>query len=97
MENLLAGRRGTAPAYPVYISELGTEECRIVQDYCLAVRSALTDDGQPPLCASGLRLHDRLSAVATSLQRAVETAQKGGITGVWRSRWSGSSGPSNVA
>jgi hypothetical protein len=77
MENLLAGRRGTAPACPVYISELGDEEYHIVQDYCLAVRSALTDDGQPPLCASGLRLHDRLSAIAASLQSGVEAAHQG--------------------
>jgi hypothetical protein len=38
--------------------------------YCSAVRSALTDDGRPPLAASGLKLHERLSAVADSLGRA---------------------------
>ncbi len=32
-----------------------------VQGYCLAVRSALTDDGRPPLEASGLKLHSRLT------------------------------------
>jgi hypothetical protein len=37
--------------------------------YCDAVRSALTDDGRPPLEASGLRLQQRLSAVAASLDR----------------------------
>jgi hypothetical protein len=47
----------------------------VVQGYCAAVRSALTDDGRPPLEASGLKLHGRLTAVAASLQRA---AQKGG-------------------
>src|SRR5918998_780648 len=36
---------------------------------CLAVRSALTDDGRPPLCASGLKLHKRLTAVAESIER----------------------------
>src|SRR5436309_3621879 len=35
------------------------EEAQAVRDYCLAVRSALTDDGYPPLCASGLRLQER--------------------------------------
>ena len=37
-----------------------------------AVRSALTDDGRPPLEASGLRLQERLSAVAASLDRVAE-------------------------
>src|SRR3954463_9861522 len=35
----------------------------VVQGYCAAVRSALTDDGRPPLAASGLRLEERLTAV----------------------------------
>jgi hypothetical protein len=30
------------------------------------VRAALTDDGLPPLAASGLKLHDRLSDIAAS-------------------------------
>ena len=37
-------------------------------------RSALTDDGRPPLEASGLKLRQRLAAVSASLGRA---AQKG--------------------
>ncbi len=37
--------------------------------YCAAVRSAVTDDGRPPLEASGLKLADRLTAVAASLDR----------------------------
>jgi Transposase, Mutator family len=37
--------------------------------YCLAVRAALTDDGRPPLSGAGLRLHDRLQAIAASLDR----------------------------
>ena len=45
-------------------------EAEVVRGYCSAVRSALTDDGRPPLDASGLKLHDRLSAVAGSLARA---------------------------
>ena len=47
----------------------------VTRGYCLAVRSALTDDGRPPLCASGLKLHDRLSAIEASLGRL---AEKGG-------------------
>jgi hypothetical protein len=50
-------------------------EAQIVQGYCAAVRSALTDDGRPPLEAAGLRLHDRLEAIEASLGRIEE---KGG-------------------
>src|SRR5262245_33564600 len=42
-------------------------ESEIVRGYCAAVRAALTDDGLPPLAASGLKLHDRLSRIAASL------------------------------
>jgi hypothetical protein len=42
--------------------------------YCLAVRSALTDDGRPPLCAAGLRLYDRLQAIDASIRRVAEPA-----------------------
>src|SRR3954471_18339559 len=44
-------------------------EARDIRGYCAAVRSALTDDGRPPLKASGLKLVDRLTAVAASLDR----------------------------
>jgi hypothetical protein len=44
-------------------------EAEAVRGYCAAVRSALTDDGRPPLEASGLKLADRLTKVATSLDR----------------------------
>jgi hypothetical protein len=44
-------------------------EAEIIRGYCSAVRSALTDDGRPPLAASGLKLHDRLSATLASLER----------------------------
>jgi hypothetical protein len=44
-------------------------EAEGIKGYCSAVRSALTDDGRPPLEASGLKLHDRLQAVARSLDR----------------------------
>jgi hypothetical protein len=48
---------------------------RIIHDYYQAVRSAITDDGRPPLRASGLRLHHRLTAIARSLARV---SKKGG-------------------
>jgi len=45
------------------------EEGEAVRGYCAAVRAALTDDGRPPLVASGLRLHERLEQIAASLDR----------------------------
>jgi hypothetical protein len=42
----------------------------VMRGYCAAVRSALTDDARPPLIASGLKLHDRLEAIAGSLERS---------------------------
>jgi len=47
-------------------------EAEAVRAYCLAVRSALTDDGRPPLCASGLKLHDRLQAIHASIGQVAE-------------------------
>ena len=47
-------------------------EAEAVRGYCAAVRSAITDDGRPPLAASGLRLKARLEAVADSLDRVTE-------------------------
>jgi hypothetical protein len=50
-------------------------EAEVILGYCSAVRSALTDDGRPPLDACGLKLRDRLTAVSASLGRV---AEKGG-------------------
>jgi hypothetical protein len=44
-------------------------EAEVIRGYCAAVRSALTDDGRPPLEASGLKLQKRLTQVAASLDR----------------------------
>jgi hypothetical protein len=44
-------------------------EAEAIRGSCAAVRSALTDDGRPPLEAAGLKLVDRLTAVAASLDR----------------------------
>ena len=49
------------------VEERAGPEAEAVRGYCSAVRSALTDDGRPPLEASGLKLHGRLSAIAASL------------------------------
>jgi hypothetical protein len=55
-------------------------EAEVVRGYCLAIRSALTDDGRPPLAASGLKLHRRLEAIAASLDRVTRepAGEKGG-------------------
>ena len=42
-------------------------EAAVIRGYCRAVRSALTDDARPPLVASGLQLHTRLTAITQSL------------------------------
>src|SRR5215217_8725867 len=44
-------------------------EAESVRGYCLAVRSAITDDGRPPLSASGIKLRDRLEAIGSSIER----------------------------
>jgi hypothetical protein len=48
------------------------EEAEAVRHYCLAVRSALTDDGHPPLDADGLQLQERLKATDASISRVAE-------------------------
>jgi len=45
------------------------QEATAILGYCSAVRSAITDDGRPPLQASGLKLQGRLSAITASLSR----------------------------
>lgn len=48
------------------------EEVEAIRGYCLAVRSALTDDGKPPLDADGLQLAERLQAIDDSIRRVGE-------------------------
>lgn len=59
-------------------------QAEAVRGYCLAVRSALTDDGPPPLCAPGLQLHQRLTAIRSSIQ---QVAQKRGAYRTNSSTW----------
>ena len=60
-------------------SDPGDEESEIVRGYCTA-NHALTDDGLPPLAASGLKLQDRLNQIAASLDRVAALA--GSLPGV---------------
>jgi len=57
------------------------EQAKAIRGYCSAVRSAITDDGRPPLRPSGLRLHERLSAIRASLE---DIRKKGASSGNWR-------------
>lgn len=52
----------------------GSPEAAVVQGYCQAVRTAITDDGLPPLNPAGLRLHQRLSAIEQSLTRLEQSS-----------------------
>jgi hypothetical protein len=63
--------RGVRPIERAVEGRAGSE-AEVTRGYCLAVRSSLTDDGRPPLCASGLRLRDRLAAIDASLGRLAE-------------------------
>jgi hypothetical protein len=49
-------------------------EAELVRGYCAAVRAAVTADGRPPLDAPGLVLHERLQAIAASLDRVAARA-----------------------
>lgn len=58
------------------IARLGEERdaatAALVRGYAVAVRSALTDDGGPPLDAPGLRRHERLTKIVARMQRVAE-------------------------
>lgn len=72
-------RAGSTPA-TTEVARVEAEEIAAVRGYCLAIRSAITDDGRPPLGAAGLELQGRLTAIEASLTRVLEErgAEKGG-------------------
>jgi hypothetical protein len=57
------------------VEDASDASAEVVRGYCAAVRSAITDDGHPPLAASGLKLKGRLEAVTDSVTRVTK---KGG-------------------
>lgn len=71
-------RKGVRGVRPIERSVEGQDDAgaAVVRGYCAAVRSAITDDGRTPLAAPGLRLKERLEAVAGSLDRV---RQKGAM------------------
>ena len=56
-------------------------QARAARRYCSAVRAAITDDGRPPLEASGLKLRGRLRAIDGSLGRSLRRLKKKGRPG----------------
>ena len=54
------------------VEERDDPEAQLVRGYAVAIRSALSDDGQAPLDAPGLRLHERLTQIQASLERIEE-------------------------
>ncbi|MGL4553920.1 MAG: ISNCY family transposase [Gemmataceae bacterium] len=56
------------------VEQEGGEGAAVLRGYRAAVRAALTDDGRPPLCASGLKLHERLSGIVASQGRVAARA-----------------------
>jgi hypothetical protein len=54
------------------LEERSDPEADAIRGYCLAVRSSLTDDGRPPLDASGLKLHERLTQISESIAHVEE-------------------------
>ena len=54
------------------LEEQEDKQSQAIHGYCLAVRSALTDDARSPLGAAGLTLHERLTQISDSLARVAE-------------------------
>jgi hypothetical protein len=71
--------RGVRPLERAAEDEEDDGAAELVRGYCAAVRAALTDDGLPPFVASGLRLQERLEAIAASLDRVA--VQAGALSG----------------
>lgn len=53
------------------VSAPQTQAARVVQDYCLALRTVLRADGKYPLEPAGLTLWERLQQLKASLERAL--------------------------
>jgi hypothetical protein len=54
------------------VEQRNDAEAEAIRGYCLAVRSALTDDGRPPLETPGLKLNARIATIVASLTRVSE-------------------------
>lgn len=74
------------------LEERTDAEAEAIRDYCLAVRSALTDDGRPPLEAAGLKLQERLSHINASIARVAEKGAPAVIEAVTAGAHAGAAG-----
>lgn len=54
------------------VNDSNEPDAKVTRGYCLAVRGSLTNDGRPPLDASGLKLQERLSLIEESLERVAK-------------------------
>jgi hypothetical protein len=59
------------------LEERTDDEAQTIREYCLAVGSALTDDGRAPLEAAGITLHTRLQQIKDSIGRVEEKRGSG--------------------
>ena len=50
----------------------GQEDRQVVGEYCLAIRTIITEDGQYPLESPGVSLYEKLSAIRESIERCVQ-------------------------
>jgi hypothetical protein len=58
----------------VKVGDDPSHEAAVVRDYCLAVRTVLSEDGKYPLEPAGITLYERLDQIANSLRRALAQA-----------------------
>lgn len=65
----------------------GRDDAAASRGYCLAVRSALRDDGKPPLQPPGLTLYTRLTAIHASLARVRKKGGSHPNWGTFRPSW----------
>jgi hypothetical protein len=72
---LKAQIRGIRPIERI-VEQRHDEASQAAYDCCLAVRSAITDDGHPPLDLGGIKLHARLSHICDVLE---QIAKKRGL------------------
>jgi hypothetical protein len=51
----------------------GSPEAQVVSDYCLAVRTVMSDDGKYPLEPAGITLYDRVLQIKHSVESSLRT------------------------
>jgi hypothetical protein len=59
--------------------KLPAEEAQVVEDYCLAIRSCVNQDGKYPLSPPGLKLYENLSQIAASIDRCLQQQESAAL------------------